>query len=568
MRIDEFNQISDLAERANIAFPRLSGDMMSRVACYGSEQSFARDETIFSRGARTVDLFVVLEGEIGLCDFDRTGGRVDLATVGECQFTGELDLLNGRQNLFSCRAHKLSRVLRIKRADFQRLMRTESDIADLIMQACIWRRIDIIREARGGILVIGEGHCGNTIRLQRFLVRNGYPHRLLDIELDDDAEELVKSLSLDTENLPLVILSEERMLRNPSISVLADELGLTESLDVNEIFDVAVVGAGPAGLATAVYAASEGLHTIVIEGAAPGGQAGTSSKIENYLGFPTGVSGQELANRAQAQAQKFGARLSISRNVVGIECGVQPHRLRLEDGKRVTARTVVIASGAQYRKLDVPNFSRFEYQGIHYAATSMEAALCSNEEVAVIGGGNSAGQAAVFLSRTARHVHLLIRGESLRATMSDYLIQRILASPRIVLHFETEVSSLDGDALLRQVTWTDRSNGKTETHAIKNIFVMIGAKPNTDWLKGYINLDDKGFVCTGHRHLSIESSFATTQPGVFAVGDVRSGSVKRVASAAGEGSAVISAIHQYLAALPDNELLMRQRAKTQSKWVQ
>jgi thioredoxin reductase (NADPH) len=346
----------------------------------------------------------------------------------------------------------------------------------------------------------------------------------------------------------VVIAPGERVLRNPLTATLADELGLTETVDPAHVFDVVVVGAGPGGLAAAVYAASEGLETLVVEGLAPGGQAGTSSKIENYLGFPTGISGQALAGRAQIQAQKFGARLLIARSVMGIDCEHQPYRLQLEDGRSLVARAVVIATGARYRKLDVPDLKRFEGQGIHYAATAMESQLCKGEEVAVVGGGNSAGQAAVYLSRTVARVHVLVRATGLAATMSDYLVQRIHSSPRITLHTRTEITALAGDSLLREVTWRHRDTGEVSTHRIGNVFVMIGAEPNTEWLQGCLELDSKGFVKTGfdaegRPHFS---PYETTRPGIYAVGDVRSGSVKRVASSVGEGSVVVQAIHEFL----------------------
>jgi thioredoxin reductase (NADPH) len=309
-----------------------------------------------------------------------------------------------------------------------------------------------------------------------------------------------------------------------------------------------VIGAGPAGLASAVYGASEGLSTLVLEGMAPGGQAGTSSKIENYLGFPTGISGQALAGRAQAQAQKFGARLAISRMVVALDCERRPFRLTLEDDQVVAASAIVIATGARYRKLELPDYERFEGQGIHYAATAMESRLCQGEEVIVVGGGNSAGQAAVFLSREVGHVHILVRATGLAATMSDYLVRRIESSPRITLHVETEITALRGDRYLSEVAWTDRRSGVESTHRIANIFVMIGAEPNTEWLQGCIDLDDRGFVVTGlpQEGRPASSSYATSRDGIFAVGDVRSGSVKRVASGVGEGSVVVQSIHQFL----------------------
>lgn len=533
--------------RLDLAFPSLSLEMIARLHAYGTEQTLVNDELVFSRGQRGADFFVVIEGRVEIYDLTGDGERKVVVYLTARQFTGEQDLLNGRQTLVNGRSAGDCRVLRIKRAELQRMMKTESDIADLIMQACIWRRIRILKNGSGGMILIGGAHCAATIRLQRFLIRNSYPHRLLDHEVDTETASLLKMFEVRLDQLPVAILPNHHVLRNPSTALLADELGLTEVRKDGETFDVAVVGAGPAGLAAAVYAASEGLSTIVIEGSAPGGQAGTSSKIENYLGFPTGVSGQELADRAQMQAQKFGAHLAISREVVSIDCLVHPYRLVLEGNQSIHARSVVIATGARYRKLDVPNFSVYEYQGIHYAATPMEASLCRSEEIVVVGGGNSAGQAAIFLSRTASHVHLLIRSTTLANTMSDYLVQRILSSPRITLHPQTEIEAFEGDALLRRVTWFSSLTHQRETREIRNVFLMIGASPNTTWLGNQLDLDSKGFACTGRTENGYVSPYATNRPGIYAVGDVRSGSVKRVASAVGEGSVVISEIHKYLA---------------------
>jgi thioredoxin reductase (NADPH) len=529
-------------------FPRLSHEMAARIAAFGKEESLAKGTLVFKRGDRSVDFFMVLEGSIEIFDLDTKGKPNVFTSHSERQFTGELDLFNDRQILVSGRAGIDSQVVRIKRADFRRLVTSEPDIGEIIMRAFILRRVGLIRHTQGGVVLIGPGHGGDTLRLQRFLTRNGYPHRLLDTEIDADAGGFLEGFEISSDQLPVVILSDERVLRNPSTAVLADDLGLTETMDPTHIYDVAIVGAGPAGLAAAVYAASEGLDTIVIEGTAPGGQAGTSSKIENYLGFPTGISGQALAGRAQVQAQKFGARLAISRNVARIDCDERLFHLHLEDEQAIKACAVVIATGARYRKLDVPNYDKFAGQGVHYAATAMELNLCGGEEVIVVGGGNSAGQAAVFLSRTTSHVHLLVRASGLAATMSDYLVQRIEQSSKITLHARTEITMLEGDERLRAVTWTDRESGASETHPIGNIFVMIGAEPNTDWLDGCLHLDAKGFVTTGRNPdgTALTSPYATTMPGIFAVGDVRSGSVKRVASGVGEGSAVIQAVHQFL----------------------
>lgn len=524
-------------------FPRLTPQMAARVASYGTEERLPAGSLVFERGERSVDFFLVLEGSIEIFDTDAHGHPNVFTIHRERQFTGEMDLFNDRRILVSGRTGSDSRAVRVKRAHFRRLVSAEPDIGEIIMRAFILRRVGFIRHHQGGVVLIGPGHAGDTLRLQRFMMRNAYPHRLLDIEVDPDAGGFLECFELTPDQLPVVIAPGERVLRNPSTTTLADELGLTETLDPTKVYDVAVIGAGPSGLAAAVYAASEGLQTIVLESLAPGGQAGTSSKIENYLGFPTGISGEALAGRAQAQAQKFGARLSISRAVVGIACEGQPYRLMLDDGQAVPARAVVIATGARYRKLDVPNYARFEGQGIQYAATAMEAQLCAGEEVVVVGGGNSAGQAAVFLSRTVRHVYVLVRGRGLADTMSDYLVRRIETSPIISVHPFTEITGLEGDEYLRQVTWTDRKTGRTETKPISSLFVMIGAEPNTEWLDGCLDLDAKGFVRTGQNSdgKALASPFATTRAGIFAVGDVRSGSVKRVASGVGEGSVVVQA---------------------------
>ena len=528
-------------------YPRLSGEMAARVALYGTEERLPDGTPVFGRGDRSVDFFLVLEGGIEILDLDERGEPRVVTVHAERQFTGEVDLFNDRQVLVSGRAKGDTRAVRVKRSDFRRLAAGEPDIGEIMMRAFILRRTGLIRHAQGGVVLIGPGHAGDTLRLQRFLTRNGYPHRLLDTDAGAGAEGFLAGFGVGPGELPVVV-SNRRVLRNPGTAALADELGLTETLEADRVYDVAIVGAGPAGLAAAVYAASEGLGTIVIESTAPGGQAGTSSKIENYLGFPTGISGQALAGRAQVQAQKFGARLAVSRGVAGIECGERPYRLRLDDGLVVRASAVVVATGARYRKLDLPNFGKYEGQGIHYAATAMEAQLCGGEEVVVVGGGNSAGQAAVFLSRVTAHVHILVRADGLAATMSDYLVQRIAQSPKITLHPRTEITALDGDERLRTVTWTDRGTGASEARAVGNVFLMIGAEPNTEWLQGCLDLDPKGFVRTGSGRdgKTLASPYATTTLGIFAVGDVRSGSIKRVASGVGEGSVVVQAVHQFL----------------------
>ncbi len=539
---------SDPYAREAQTFPRLSVDAASRVANYGVEQGLRKGTRLFDRGQRGVDFFLVLEGSIEIFEVDSEGQPHVLTVHGERQFTGELDLFNDQQILVCGRTSVNSRVVRVKRADFRKMLSAEPDIGEIVMRAYILRRVGLIRYSRGAVTVIGSSRGADTLRLERFLRRNNYPHRLLSIDTDRDAEGLLARHHLSLADLPVVIATGKDVLRNPSTIALADALGLIESFDANEIFDVAVIGAGPSGLAAAVYAASEGLRTIVLEGLAPGGQAGTSSKIENYLGFPTGISGQALAGRAQVQAQKFGARLAIARAVIGIECDEKPYRLHLEGDRSVTARAVIIATGARYRKLDVPDYARFEGQGIHYAATAMEQQLSEGEEVVIVGGGNSAGQAAIYLSRTVEHAHILVRGPGLAATMSDYLVRRIESSPKITLHPFTEITALAGDTILREVTWTNRKTGTQQTRRIGALFVMIGAEPNTEWLDGCLALDARGFIITGRDQdgRALESAYATTAPGIFAVGDVRSGSVKRVASGVGEGSVVVQSVHRYL----------------------
>jgi thioredoxin reductase (NADPH) len=568
MKQDLSNSIPSSSPPFNpeLAFPYLTEEMVARLQGYGHQETFEAGAALWTRGEREVDMFVVLEGTVEVYAQGDNGERKAVATLHEKQFSGELDLLSSRRTLVDGCTATACVLLRVPRSQLQRLLRSEGDIANLIMQATIWRRLGILERSSASIILLGRRTAADTLELQRFLTRNNYPHRLLEPTAEQFAHAEPETLSPDEYLLPAVIFADGRVLHRPTIADLADQLGLTEVLDPETTYDIAVVGAGPAGLAAAVYGASEGLSTLVIEGIAPGGQAGTSSKIENYLGFPTGVSGQELAYRAQVQAQKFGARLAISRDAVAIDQMDGIHQLTLADGATVRSRAVVIATGAQYRKLTVDNYDRFEGQGIQYAATAMEATLCRNEEVVVIGGGNSAGQATVFLSGIARHVHLIIRGPSLADTMSSYLISRIENSARITLHRNTEIERLEGESFLEQVTWVNRENGSRETHRIGSMFVMIGAEPNTGWLYGTLALDKKGFVITGTAEAFENTRYATSVPGIFAIGDVRSDSVKRVASAVGEGSVVISDIHHYLAghagvpANPDSTLAALQEA--------
>ncbi len=532
---------SDPYAREAQTFPVLPDEMVARIVAFGTEEEIADGSYLFERGDRRVDFFVVLDGAIDVLAFDDCGRGQRVHSHGAGQFTGEVDMFTDRKILVSARAAGDSRVSRVDRAAFRRMIAAEPDIGEIIMRAFILRRVGLFQHQTGGVTLVGPGHGADMVRLNAFLTRNNYPHRVIDTEADATGDGFLSHFCIKTADLP-VVLCDGKVLRNPANHELADCLGLSIEIDPDTLHDVVVVGAGPAGLAAAVYAASEGLSTLIIEGTAPGGQAGTSSKIENYLGFPTGISGQALAGRAQMQAQKFGARLAVSRDVVGMECGDPNYRLTLADGTTVLSRSVVVATGAHYRKLDLPNYERLEGAGIHYAATAMEAGLCANQPVVVVGGGNSAGQAAMFLSRSVSHVHMLVRSKGLSDTMSNYLIERIEASDRITLHPYCSVTELEGDTHLEAVSWTDSRSGTIRCENVGALFVMIGAVPNTDWLSSCLDLDPSGFVETG----TALSPYETARPGIFAVGDVRSGSVKRVASGVGEGSVVVQAIHRYL----------------------
>jgi thioredoxin reductase (NADPH) len=431
------------------------------------------------------------------------------------------------------------------------------------MRAFILRRIALVNRGLGNVIILGSLHSAGTLRLREFLGRNSYPYTFINLDTDTGAQELLDRFSVTLADIPVVICNGQTVLRNPSAQQVADCLGFNASVDPKQVRDVIIVGAGPAGLAAAVYAASEGLDALLIECEAPGGQAGSSSKIENYLGFPMGVSGQELASRSIAQAQKFGAKMMVGHNAVRLNCERRPYEVELDDGSKLAARTIIISTGAQYNKPNLPNLERFEGQGIYYGATYIESQLCGGEEVIVVGGGNSAGQAAVFLSQTARKVYMLVRSAELSQTMSRYLIQRIAENPGIELHCKTEIVALAGDTRLERVSWVERTTGQTSAHEIGHVFIMTGASPRTGWLKGCLALDDKEFILTGRdvdRVLAGTPGHSwqlsrpplmleTSLPGVFAVGDVRSGSVKRVASAVGEGAIAVHLVHRALAEL-------------------
>ncbi|MEO1135037.1 MAG: FAD-dependent oxidoreductase [Pseudomonadota bacterium] len=550
---------SDPYQRRAQTFPSLTDAQIERMKEFGEAEKLSKGTVVFERGERTVDFFAILAGSIEIYDGD--GSRPeDVFTVhGEKQFTGELDLFNDRKILVSGRMGDDGEVLRLSRAQFQRMMTSLPDIAEIIMRAFILRRVGLLAHEQGAVVAIGRKSSGSLLEAERFIRRNGYPVKVLTLEDNAEAESVVTGFGLASDDLPVIIGQGDDHISKPTLLELARFLGIAVEFDGDDIYDTVVVGAGPAGLAAAVYAASEGLKTLVLESMAPGGQAGTSSKIENYLGFPTGISGQALAGRAQVQAQKFGAVLAVPFGAKRLCCEQWPYRIFLESGDHVQAKSVVVASGARYRALNVDNLEQYEGQNVHYAATAIEARLCGQTEVVVIGGGNSAGQAAVFLSQHAEHVHMLVRGPELAASMSDYLVGRIHASPKITLYQNTELCEISGDAMIHKAAWKDRTSGEVTQRDIAHIFVMIGASPNTEWLDGCLALDERGFVLTGKQAEACgvcdraPYTFESSKRGVFAVGDVRADSVKRVASGVGEGSVCIADVHKVLEELYSGE---------------
>ena len=541
------------------AFPVLTDAQINRVRSSSKLRQTKKDEILFEPGDTSVPFFVLLSGSMQIVQPDLAGERL-ITTHGPGQFTGEMTMISGRRCLVRGRVTEAGELLELSGDGLRSLVAKDAELSEIFMRAFILRRLALISHGYGNLILLGSRHSANTLRLREFLTRNGHPHMYIDLDTDKSSQELLDRFEVKLDEIPVVICQAHAVLRNPSIQELADCVGLNSAIDETQLRDLIIVGAGPSGLAAGVYAASEGLNVLLIETASPGGQAGSSSKIENYLGFPTGVSGQELAARAIAQVEKFGAKMMVARSVARLDCERRPYKIRLDNGNKLAARAIVIATGAQYNKPHLANLEKFEGQGIYYGATFMESQLCGQEEVVVVGGGNSAGQAAVFLSETARKVYMLVRSSELSSTMSRYLIQRIEANPAIELHFKTEIVGLEGGAHLERITWQNKTSGETSTHDIRHLFIMAGASPRTDWLRGCIALDEKGFILTGRDLEAVrgESSWTearsphmleTSLPGVFAVGDVRSGNVKRVASAVGEGAIAIHLVHRALAEL-------------------
>jgi thioredoxin reductase (NADPH) len=560
-----------LAEkRREQMFPRLTDAQIARIAALGQRRPVPAGEVLFEQGQQNTPFILVTAGTLAVV---RPGASAidDLPIVvhqpGE--FTGELNMLSGRRSQVRGRMQQDGEIIALDREAFRGLVHRDAELSEIFMRAFILRRMGLIEGHAGDTVLIGSRHSAATLRLKEFLTRNSHPFAYLDVETDPDVQTFLDRFHVGAKDVPVVICQDRKALRNPSVETLAQCLGLSLNIDPATIRDVVVVGGGPAGLACAVYAASEGLDVLVLEGNAPGGQAGSSSRIENYLGFPTGISGQALAGRAFVQAEKFGAEIAIARAAVALDCMTSPYQVSLASGEIVRTKCVVIASGAEYRRPELPNRDKFEGTCIHYGATFVEAQICVGEEVIVVGGGNSAGQAAVYLSDIARKVHMLVRGPGLADTMSKYLIERINDNPRIDLHTRTVIEEMQGtdvagdaggapSADLQTVRWRNLETGVVSEHPVRHIFFMAGATSNTRWLNGCVTLDSAGFVKTGTDLRPAELQDArwalprpprlleTSLPGVFAVGDVRSGSVKRVASAVGEGSICVQLIHQTL----------------------
>jgi thioredoxin reductase (NADPH) len=542
-------------------FPTLTDAQIARIAAHGGRRAVADGEVLVEVGDGSIPFFVLLNGELQAVRPLQDGREETVVTHGPGQFTGESNMITGRRALVRVRATKASEVVQLTREQLQTVIQTDPELSAILMRAFILRRARLIEGHLGDVVVLGSTHSAGTLRVREFLTRNGHPYQYVDLDSDSQAQELIDQFHLAVDDVPVLVCRGTNVLKNPSNKQIADCLGFNDAIDRTHVRDVVVVGAGPAGLAAAVYAASEGLDVLVLEANVPGGQAGSSSRIENYLGFPNGVSGEELTARAYAQAAKFGAQVMVAKGAVRLAGPGRPYRVLIDGGETVAARAIIIATGAQYRKPPLPNLSRFEGDGVYYAATQMEAQLCRGDDILVVGGGNSAGQAAVFLAEHARRVQILVRKDGLASTMSKYLIQRIEAGhPRIELRTQTEIVALEGNGRLERVTCRDARSGSEETYDIRHVFLMTGADPNTQWLSQCVVLDDKGFVKTGPQLSSDDLAAArwlpkrppflleTSIPAIFAVGDVRSNNVKRVASAVGEGSIAVSFVHQVLQA--------------------
>ncbi|HEY6536087.1 MAG TPA: FAD-dependent oxidoreductase [Candidatus Nitrosocosmicus sp.] len=553
---DIFKGIPLTGSRIDHIFPKLTPDQINRVAAHGNMRTIKSGEILVEQGDVSVPFFVVVSGEIEIVRQVRSTETI-VTVDGPGQFTGEVNTLSGRRTLFRCRVSRSGKVIELDRQHMLALVQTDAELGEILMRAFVLRRLELVAAGMGDVVLIGSIHSPDTPRIKEFLVRNGYPYSYIDLERDPCVENMLDCFHIAPSEIPVMICRGEIVLRNPSNQEIASCLGFNDSIDQTKIRDLVIIGSGPSGLAAAVYGASEGLDVLVLETSTPGGQAGSSSRIENYLGFPYGISGKELTGLAYIQAQKFGAEILLAK-CTRLSCDRKPYIVEVENGARIPARAIMIATGAEYRRPSLKNLSRFEGLGINYATTLVDAQSCDGGEAIVVGGGNSAGQAAVFLAVRAKQVHMLIRSDSLTKSMSRYLIRQIEENPKIVLRPNTEIVALEGDKYLESVFWRNNKTGQTEEQKIGHVFVMTGATPNTRWLEGCVALDTKGFIKTGPDLIGENLSTAlwplgrspylleTSLPGVFAVGDVRGGSIKRVASAVGEGSIAISFVHQVL----------------------
>jgi thioredoxin reductase (NADPH) len=555
------SNMSTYDARRDQMFPKLGAEEINRIRRFGEVRRYGAGEPMFTTGEISPGMFVIIDGIATITWHDGLGHVVPIVEQGPGEFLAEVGQLSGRPSLVDGQAKTDVEALLIPTDRLRALLIAEAEFGERIMRALILRRVALIESGAGGPVLIGTATSPDVVRLQGFLARNGYPHQVLDPAEDRDAKALVERYAPDPADLPLAVCADGTVLKNPSEVELARRLGMVRCDGVDRTFDVAIVGAGPAGLATAVYAASEGLSVVVFDARAFGGQAGASARIENYLGFPTGISGQALAGRAYVQAQKFGAEMVIPVEVTRLDCTSAPLALELADGRRVRARAAVVAAGARYRRPNVPRLQEFEGRGIWYWASPIEARMCRREHVALVGGGNSAGQAAVFLAGFAAKVTMLVRSDNLAESMSQYLIDRIAATDNIDVLYRTEIVALSGSPEMRleRVRWRHNLTGEEQEHPMRNVFLFIGADPATNWLQGCgVTLDDKGFVRTGpdignngaNGRMRSPMPLESNLQGVFAVGDVRSGSVKRVGAAIGEGAAVVAQLHSFLANAP------------------
>ena len=541
-----------IAQRRDQILPVLSDDEIRRIRAFGEPRRYRVGERLFATGEEVPGMFVVLKGTILVSGRDALGVAQPIAELTLGMFVAEIGQLAGQPALVDAEAKEDLETLLIPRERLRALVIAEDVLGERIMRALILRRALLVDTGVGGPILVGSQNDPRMILLENFLLRNAFPHQLLDPEAEPDARSLLDRFQISRDDLPIVVCPDGTVLRSPGEAELARCIGLLIDLDPGRRYDVAIVGAGPAGMAAAVYGTSEGLDVLILESWVFGGQAGASARIENYLGFPTGISGRALMGRAYAQAQKFGADMALPLVVDGVEADQDGFRLSMRDGACVRARTAVIATGAVYRRPAVPGIENYEGSGVHYWASPIEARLCAGEEVVLIGGGNSAGQAAVFLAGHVRKVHMLVRGPGLAESMSRYLADRIAALPNVELHVETEIIAVEGEhGVLRAVAWRDKKTGAVARLPTRHLFLFIGADPNTAWLSGCaVAMDDRGFVLTGALAGEGRLPLETSRPGLFAIGDVRCGSTKRVAAAVGDGAQVVQTLHQVLAPRP------------------